>query len=166
MRMRPLTAAESAELQREIRAFRATRRSVLLATVDAQGQPDASYAPCLEDERGDIYVFVSGLARHTRHLMATGRVSVLFIEDEVAAANLFARRRLTLDCTATAMARDHPHWGAYLDALTERQGSLVGTLRGLADFQLFRLTPLSSTYVRGFGQAFRFEGGGFTRPLP
>lgn len=44
--------------------------------------------------------------------------------------------------------------------MAERLGKLVETLRGLADFQLFCLTPHRATYVRGFGQTFRFEGEG------
>jgi hypothetical protein len=155
----PITP-ESLELQREIRDFRGTRRTVVLATADGQGLPDASYAPCLEDAEGNVYIFVSALARHTRNLLADARVSVLFIEDEAETANVFARRRLTLECSATPIAREHPDWAGVLDGMTERLGGLMGTLRSLADFQLFRLTPRSATYVRGFGQTFRFEGEG------
>ncbi len=152
------TAVESATLQQEMRAFRATRLSVVLATTNSEGLADASYAPCLEDAAGHVYIFVSGLARHTRNLLTTGRASVLFIEDEVNAANVFARRRLTLDCSAAPILRDHPEWTGLLDGFTERQGKMLETLRGLADFQLFRLTPRSAIYVRGFGQTFRLEG--------
>ncbi len=154
------TPAESAKLNHEMRAFRDTRRSVVLATTDSEGLPDASYAPCLEDAEGHVYIFVSGLARHTQNLLTIGRVSVLFIEDEGETANVFALRRVTLDCSAEPIPRDHPDWVGVLDGLAERQGKLVETLRGLADFQLFRLTPRSATYVRGLGQTFRFEGEG------
>ena len=54
---RPITP-ESSRMQREIRDFRGTRRSVVLATVDGQGLPDASYAPCLDDAQGNVYIFV------------------------------------------------------------------------------------------------------------
>ncbi len=153
-------ATESEKLEREMRAFRGTLRSVVLATTNSEGLPDASYAPCLEDAAGHVYIFVSGLARHTQNLLTTARVSVLFIEDEGETANVFARRRLTLDCSAAPIPRDYPDWVGVLDGLAERQGKLVETLRGLADFQLFRLTPRSATYVRGLGQTFRFEGEG------
>lgn len=158
--MHPPITPESLKLQREIREFRGTRRTVVLATVDGHGLPDASYAPCLDDAEGNVYIFVSALARHTRNLLADARVSVLFIEDEGATAHVFARRRLTLECSATPIAREHPDWAGVLDGMTERLGELVGTLRHLADFQLFRLTPRCATYVRGFGQTFRFEGEG------
>lgn len=156
--MSPETPAERAKLEQEISAFRTTRRSVMLATANSDGLADASYAPCLEDAAGHVYIFVSGLARHTRNLLTTRRVSVLFIEDEGDAANVFARRRLTLDCSAAPIPRDHPEWTGLLDGFAARQGKMVQTLRGLADFQLFRLTPRCATYVRGFGQTFRLEG--------
>ena len=158
--MQPPNTSENLELQREIRDFRATRRSVSLATADGQGWPDASYAPCLEDAEGNVYILVSGLARHTQNLLTDARVSVLFIEDEGAAEHVFARRRLTLACSATPVAREHPDWNGVLDGMAERLGELVETLRQLADFRLFRLTPHSATYVRGFGQTYRFEGEG------
>ena len=42
-----------------------------------------------------------------------------------------------------------------LEHFTQRFGRFVNALRSLPDFQLFRLTPRSGLYVRGFGQAFR-----------
>ncbi len=158
--MPPPASPETVELQREVRDFRATRRAVMLATTDGQGLPDASYAPCLDDAEGNVYIFVSALARHTRNLLADARVSVLFIEDEGEAGNVFARRRLTLECTAVPVARAHPDWVGIIDGMAGRLGEMVGTLRQLADFQLFRLMPHRATYVRGFGQTYRFEGEG------
>jgi heme iron utilization protein len=158
-----LTIPDSLKLDSEIRALRDARRSAVLATTDGTGLPEASVAPCVEDAQGNIYIFVSGLARHTQNLLATGCASVLYLEDEAQTDNLFARKRLTLACSATPIARDHPDWSGLLDGLAERQGKWVETLRGLADFQLFCLTPRSATYVRGFGQAYRFEGEGLKR---
>ena len=157
------TKPDTEELEREMRALRCMLRSVVLATADGDGLPDASYAPCLEDAQGNVYIFVSGLARHTQNLLAAGRVSVLFIEDEGETVNVFARKRVTLDCMAMPIPRDHPDWNGVLDGMAERLGKLVETLRDLADFQLFCLTPRTATYVRGFGQTFRFEGEGLKR---
>ncbi|MGB5305628.1 MAG: pyridoxamine 5'-phosphate oxidase family protein [Gammaproteobacteria bacterium] len=148
-------------LRREIHAFRAGLRTVQLATVSRDGVPEASYAPYVVDASGNYYVFISGLARHTRDLQDTGQVSLLFIEAEGAARNLFARRRLTCSCTATCIARDDPDWEVQLARFTQQFGKFIDTLRGLSDFRLFRLTPVSGGYVRGMGQAFRFEGPGF-----
>ena len=151
------------DLVDEIRAFRDGFASVILATVDDAGEPDASYAPSVVDPAGCFHVFVSALARHARNLQANRRASVLLIESEADAANVFARRRLTWDCRAEAVDREQAQWGQILDVFAARFGALVTTLRQLADFQLMRLVPVSGRYVRGFGQAFSLEGPSLER---
>jgi putative heme iron utilization protein len=142
-------------LLHEVHKFQTTFRSVLMATVNQDGVPEASYAPYVTDENGNYYVFVSGLARHTRDFQETGQVSLQFIENEDAARNLFARRRLTLLCDVSPVARGVPVHEEILAQFIQSFGKFIHTLRGLPDFQLFRLTPRSGLYVRGFGQAFR-----------
>jgi heme oxygenase (biliverdin-IX-beta and delta-forming) len=142
-------------LLHEVREFQSSFRSVLMATVNQDGVPEASYAPYVTDDDDRYYVFVSGLARHTRDFQETGHVSLQFIENEESAQNLFARRRLTLLCDVSAILRANPVHEEILEHFTQRFGRFVNTLRGLPDFQLFRLSPRSGLYVRGFGQAFR-----------
>jgi putative heme iron utilization protein len=142
-------------LRQEIREFQAGFRSVMMATVNQDGVPEASYAPYVADDRGSYYVFVSGLARHTRDFQETGHVSVQFIENEEAGRNPFARRRLTLLCDVAAIPRESPVHDQVLSEFTRHFGKFVNTLRALPDFKLFRLMPRCGLYVRGFGQAFR-----------
>jgi putative heme iron utilization protein len=142
-------------LLREVREFQLAFRSVLMATVNQDGVPEASYAPYVTDDNGSYYVFVSSLARHTRDFQETGHVSLQFIENEDSAQNLFARRRLTLLCDVSVIPRENPVREEILEHFTQRFGKFVNTLRGLPDFQLFRLIPRCGLYVRGFGQAFR-----------
>ncbi len=148
------------ELGSELLRFRSAFRSVLLATVTHDGVPEASYAPYVADDDGHFYLYVSGLSRHTRNLQESGRASLLFIEDEQSARNIFARKRLSYACVAEFISRDDAAWSQILDRFTERFGKFVDTLRALPDFQLFRLTPKSGSYVRGFAQAYSFEGLG------
>lgn len=148
---------------REIDDLRARSRTVIMATAGGDGLPEASYAPYAIDEAGHFYVFVSGLAQHTQNMHANPYVELLFIEPEEAAANLFARRRLVYQCRAEPIAREAPQWRARLDDLNRRAGPIVDTLRQLADFELFQLTPQSGRYVRGFGQAYRLHGQGLTK---
>ena len=145
------------DIGREALEFREKLRSVVLATVGQDGQPEASYAPYVSDA-GSILVFVSALARHTQNLLAGRPASLLFIEDEGSAGNPFARKRLVLKCSVTPVPREHPDRDMMLDRFAARFGRFIDTLRGLGDFSLIRLTPQSGTYVRGFGQAFHLEG--------
>ena len=144
--------AESQELRERF-------QTVLMATVNAEAEPEASYTPYLFRD-GKFYIFVSGLSAHTANLRDNGRVSLLFIEEEGQARNLFARKRLTYQCSARPIARDVERWPALLDQYQERFGPTVEMLRQLPDFILFDLEPRRGNYVKGFGQAYLLEGEG------
>lgn len=151
------TPEDPAAVAREIAAFPDRFRTLLLATASAAGEPLASYAPYLRDGR-DFCVYLSELAAHTANLAARARASVLFIEDEAASPNLFARRRLTCQCAVAEVPRTAPEYDALLDRFAAHHGKLVGVLRGLADFHLYRLQPESAVFVSGFGRAYAVEG--------
>lgn len=146
------------EILAEARGFHRAFQSVLMATVADDGRPHASYAPYIEDEEGCFHVFLSELATHTRNLLQDRRVSLLFIEEESAMKQVFARKRVTYEGIAREIPRDDPVFGPQLDQMTERHGPIVGMLRNLRDFHLFRITPEKAIYVRGFGEAFTLEG--------
>lgn len=141
------------QVHRQAQSLRDSVTSLMLATVSPEGEPDASYAPFVE-YAGAFYILVSGLSRHTANLRDSGRAGVLFIEPEHRAKQIFARRRLSYRCSAGAVERGDAAWEPRLDQLGERFGGIVGVLRDLPDFRLFRLTPKEGTYVRGFGQAY------------
>lgn len=158
--MNKKSTQSSAELSKELLEFRSSFRSVLLSTVSQESIPEVSYAPCVTDELGNIYIYVSGLSRHTHNLRNTGRVSLLFIEDEQPVRNIFARKRLSYSCKTKTLSHDSADWSRILDRFKERFGKFIDTLRLLPDFQLFKLTPSSGNYIRGFGQAYSFKGAG------
>ena len=142
----------------EITAFRALFQSMTLATVSASGEPEASYAPYVGDNFGNLYAFVSTLSRHTRNMQHTGRASVIFLEDEHACANLFARKRLVYRCFTHPVSRDAEGWRVIMQTFDARFGPFMETLRSLADFGLMRFMPFEASYVIGFGQAYALTG--------
>ncbi len=137
-----------------------TSRSVVLATASGEGAPFASYAPVYVDNQRALYVYVSRLAKHYAYLSRQKRASAMFIEDEKTAENLFARKRLTLDCAATLIERDSVEWSDMMDLMTERLGDTMAYLRGMTDFDLFRLEAKSGRLVLGFGKAYQVGGVG------
>ncbi|MGD1950918.1 MAG: HugZ family protein [Leptolyngbyaceae cyanobacterium] len=130
-------------------------RSIMLSTVSTDGMPQASYAPFLMDADKTLYVYVSGLSAHTDNLKQTGRVSVLFIEDEADTQEIFARRRLTYHCAVAPLPRDTAQWQPLIDRFEQRFGGVIGLMKGLPDFQIFRLQPQAGQFVIGFGAAYR-----------
>lgn len=145
------------DVREACRAFPDRFQTLHLGTVSADGQPEASYAPYVADQ-GHYYVYLSSLARHAANLRATPRASVLFIEGEEQARQVFARERLTLACAVTESPRDTPRFNAVMDLFDQRFGKFMQVIRPLQDFGLFELRPLSGSYVAGFARAYVLDG--------
>ncbi|WP_086984328.1 heme utilization protein HutZ [Vibrio aphrogenes] len=141
----------------EIQEFRQERRTLQLATVDHNGQPNVSYAPFVVHQTG-YYVLISEIARHARNLMENPQVSLMLIEDEEQSKQLFARKRLTFDAVASLVERNTDEWQAVVTELEQRFGEIVSGLSQLEDFKLFCLKPIKGLFVKGFGQAFQVSG--------
>lgn len=142
----------------EAGAFLAAFRSLMMATVSADGVPDASYAPFVRIDDNAFYLNLSELSAHTGNLLSTPRVSVMFLQAEQDTKQLFARKRLSFDADATIVERDSQRWQQVMDIFAAKFGDIVDLIRPLQDFKLFRLQPRSGVYVRGFAQAYPLQG--------
>ncbi len=152
--MQELPQDQLAELYQ---AFPQQFKSVILGTVSAQEEPQASYAPCVVDEERNIYIFVSGLSAHTQNLTATGRASALFIQDEAQTPQMFARKRLSYSCEAALLERQSDRWQTIAEQFESRFGNIIEVMKGLADFRIFQLSPQSGSFVVGFGAAYDID---------
>ncbi|NDJ25243.1 HugZ family protein [Nostoc sp. B(2019)] len=146
------------KVQSEYEKFTEEFQSVIISTVSAQGIPNSSYAPYMMDDAKNIYIYVSGLASHTKNIYVNPHVSVLFIEDEAQTNQIFARRRLSFDCTAALIERETDKWNEIVEQFQERFGQIIEVLRGLGDFRIFQLTPSEGRFVIGFGAAYHISG--------
>lgn len=146
-----------------VASLRENFRTVILATVSPAGEPEASVAGAALAADGSFLIFVSGLAAHTRHLLATGRASVLLAEDEAATAQPLARRRLSFPCAAVAIPRSDPAYTPGQQLLRERLGPAFDLVSGLGDFELIRLTPRTGRLVAGFGETYEVDSGDWTK---
>lgn len=142
----------------EYQQFTQEFQSIVISTVNDEGIPNGSYTPFVMDEQRNIYIYVSGLSPHTQNINLNHKVSVLFIEDEAQTPQIFARRRLNYDCTATLIERETQKWLNIVEEFETRFGEIIEMLRGLADFRVFKLTPHSGRFVIGFGQAYHING--------
>ncbi|MBD1391328.1 pyridoxamine 5'-phosphate oxidase family protein [Neiella sp. HB171785] len=143
----------------EIKQLLDSRKSLFLSSITKDGAPYASYAPfAMGDEC--FYVLLSEIAVHAVNLQVNPVASVLVIEDEDSANELFARLRVNYQVEAHVLPVDSDEWQFGLDQLTGRHGELVRNLSQLGDFKMFRLEPISGRFVKGFGRAFSFSGKG------
>ncbi|OGG45532.1 hypothetical protein A2673_00785 [Candidatus Kaiserbacteria bacterium RIFCSPHIGHO2_01_FULL_50_13] len=134
----------------------ASKKTLQLATSTVGGTPTASYAPFVRKGK-DFYVYTSELSRHTADLRMTGDASILVIENEASAENLFARRRITFSCFVLEIPRQTPEWNEAIGQFENTFGEAFARIRPLPDFVLFCLEPLEAFYVEGFGRAYRMS---------
>ena len=142
----------------EYQQFTQEFQSIIISTVNDEGMPNGSYTPFVMDEFRNIYIYVSGLSIHTQNINLNQKVNVLFIEDEAQTSQIFARRRLNYQCTASLIERETDEWLNIVGKFEARFGEIIEMLRGLADFRVFKLTPHSGRFVIGFGQAYHIDG--------
>lgn len=128
-------------------------KSVLLATVDAEGNPNSSYAPFVR-EGNTFYILVSFMAKRTKNLSEGRKTSVMFIEDESATKQIYARERLTLEASTSQIERDSETWNTIVAKLKEAHGKVVDVIFEMGDFILIGLHPVKGSYVNGFGSAY------------
>ncbi len=141
----------------EFHEFNSSHSSVILGTVNKDGNADASYAPVLQKDH-QYYVYISELAVHTPNLLNHLNVSLLFIEPEDKARNLFKRKRSSIRAEAETISRDSTEFANIMDDYTKAFGKIMRNLSQSKDFHLFKLTPKHATFVRGFGQAYNIVG--------
>ncbi|MGG5208304.1 HugZ family protein [Chryseobacterium sp. MIQD13] len=128
-------------------------KSVILATTDAEGNPNSSYAPFVQVDH-TLYILVSFMAKHTKNLADGRKASVMFIEDESATKQIYARERLTIEAAPSQIERDTETWNTVVTRLKETHGKVVDVISEMGDFILIALQPVKGSYVNGFGSAY------------
>ena len=144
--------------QQDFVIFKSKIKTLSLSTLTEDGRPNTSYAPFIEDRSGHFYLFLSQLANHTQDLLKQPIASILLIEDEQDARQLFARQRISYDCDVDIIQPEDSCYSEHLDNFEKSFGSIIPLLRNLPDFILFKLTPIAGRYVQGFGKAYQLTG--------
>lgn len=144
------------EIYQEALAFTQQFKSVQLATCSLEGIPEASYA-CYLYKHGKYYLYLSRLATHFHHLFNNPHCSLLFIENEETAKQLFARRRFSIQCSSTIIPRHSKDFQQIMEEFSKRFGRFIGLIRDLSDFELFELSPEYGSFVAGFAKTYRLD---------
>jgi len=133
-------------------------QSAVLGTQSENGYPFSSYAPFYYD--GEVvYVFVSNIATHAQNMQERPKASTFFVEDEVKSDNIFARRRISLQCDVEMISRENKRYEEVMPKFQAKfEGGTLGMLMGMADFNLYALTPIYGEATFGFGEAYNIGG--------
>lgn len=141
-------------------------RSAVIGTLDEEGNPFCSYAPFVYDDHR-YYVFISDIAAHARNLRRVPRGSLFFVEDEKEAANIFARKRVTLQCETEIIPRNAVRFGTVMEKFKTRFGAdFIGMLMQMQDFNLHAFRTVGGEATFGFGEAYTLGGEHMETLLP
>ncbi|EIF50301.1 HugZ family protein [Sulfurovum sp. AR] len=133
-------------------------QSVVLGTLGSNGYPFSSYAPFYYDGE-EVYIFISNLATHAKNIQSTPRASTLFVEDESKSENIFARKRISLQCDVTSVSREDERFNTIMENFKDKfDAPIVTMLMGMKDFNLYALKPIYGEATFGFGEAYHIGG--------
>jgi len=139
-------------------------QSVVIGTLDEEGLPFGSYAPFVHTEH-KFYIFISNVAKHAINLKRRPNASLIFIEDEAKAEQIFARKRISLQCSSRMIARDEESFTKVMNVFKIKfSEEMVGMLMGMSDFNLYELSTDYGEATYGFGEAYNI-GGEFMEEL-
>ncbi len=133
-------------------------QSTVLGTLDEKGLPFGSYAPFVHFEH-KFYIFISNVAKHARNLQATPKSSLLFIEDESKTEQIFARKRISLQCSSQMINREDTKFQDLMNIFKKKfSEEMVTMLMGMQDFNLYELSTDYGEATYGFGEAYNIGG--------
>jgi hypothetical protein len=127
------------------------RRTAALGTLH-NGEPFVSMVPFAVSDDGSFVIHVSGLAAHTRDMLAHPRVSLMITAIEDSDTMSQALPRVTVEATVRQLEKDGAEYAGAREAYLTRFPQSEPIFE-LGDFSLFAFVPSSIRLVAGFGQA-------------
>lgn len=144
------------EIRNKIDILKKTRKSIILATINNEGAPLASYSPYVE-YTGKLYLYLSSLSEHKQNIIENKKLSVLFIEDEKDAKLIALRERLTYEGLGE-LIEDSTLQEQIQNLFVIEHGKSYETLPKMHDFSLIEVSLGKGRYVFGFGNAYEIDG--------
>lgn len=146
--------------------FISSIQTAVIGTIDAHNLPFSSYVPYVYDNNR-FYIYISDIATHAKNLHVNPNASLFFIEDEAKSDNLFARKRISLQCSSHIIYRDTQRFNEILHLFSQKfDSSMVAMLQKMQDFNLFELEVKSGEATFGFGDAYIVGGKNMNELLP
>jgi putative heme iron utilization protein len=141
-------------------------KTAVIGTLDKNSLPFSSYAPYVYDNNR-FYIYISAIATHTKNIEAHPHAALFFIEDESKSENLFARKRISLQCDSVKIARESVRFEEVMALFGEKfESSMVEMLKKMTDFNLYELEVKAGEATFGFGDAYLIGGDAMNALIP
>ena len=147
-------------IYKEYYTFMKKAKNVYISSVDENNKPEISYSPCVVDDEKNVYILVSDLSKRTSSLIQGHNISLMFIEPEEQCEEMYVRTRLIFECSTQLIDRKTEKWNLQIPIFLKKFGDIINILESLSDFRMFCFSPVSGSYVKGFGKAYTIEGDG------
>lgn len=141
-------------------------KTAVIATIDKNTLPFSSYAPFIY-ENNRFYIYISDIATHAKNIQLNPHAALFFIEDESQSENLFARKRISLQCDSVKITRNSEKFEKTLALFGKKfDTSIVEMLKKMTDFNLYELKVTSGEATFGFGEAYLIGGDKMDELVP
>lgn len=128
------------------RTLLASASDAVLATIDSDEYPYASVVELVPTDEGDVVLFLSDLASHTKNAKANDRASVV-VSERAASGQVLALGRVSCQGRIRLVEERDSYREAYLKAHPHAAGYI-----GFSDFNFYRLEVERARYIGGFGR--------------
>jgi putative heme iron utilization protein len=132
-------------------------------SLDMPGYPFGSVTPYCCDQNGQLIVYISHIAQHTRNILADPKLSLTVMEEDTNSHDVQARGRVT--CIANGRQLD----AVENESVSARYFRYFPSARQYDqthDFTFFRLELVRIRFIGGFGQIFWLDPAEFTEKNP
>ena len=138
-------------------------KSLTIYSIDEKGYPFSSYAPFIKHNH-KYYVYLSLMAKHSSNLTKNKIASIFFSEDEKDFLNIFAKKKVSIQCNVKKFEQNTNEEILILDLFrTKFDSEMIDTLSKMKDFYIFEFTPFYGEAVFGFGKAYNLGGDNFEK---
>lgn len=149
-------------MSKELDSFLEEFQSLTISSLDENNNPFSSYAPFVKKD-DKYYVYISDMAKHTQNLKSNIKCSLFFVEDENSCKNIFARKRVMIQCESTIIKKDTDNEENILEVFENKfDKKMVDMLRKMGDFNVFEFKPFYGEATFGFGKAYNLGGKNFS----
>jgi len=148
-------------MAKNLNEFLENIQSLTISSLDEKGNPFSSYAPFVKYNH-KYYTYLSLIAKHSANLRENSTSSIFFCEDEKECSNIFAKKRVSIQCETLMLEQDTKKEEEILNEFKAKFGDdMVNMLKNMGDFYLFEFTPFYGEAVFGFGKAYNLGGENF-----
>ena len=117
-------------------------KSLTISSLDENGYPFSSYAPYVK-YNNKYYVYLSLMAKHSSNLTQNKIASIFFCEDEQDCKNIFAKKRVSIQCETLKLAQNTQNEEEILNEFKAKfSEEMVNMLKKMGDYYLFEFTPI------------------------